>query len=62
MMDDPPFQEEEEEGEEGEGSSEGKVPVLCPVCGAASIRLIEMREESGFYECEGCGATFEEEA
>lgn len=62
MMENPSFEEEEEGWEGEEPSSEGKVPVLCPVCGSASIRLVEMREEVGFYECEECGATFEEEA
>ena len=51
-----PF-EEEEESEEPEGWQE---PVHCPVCGSEFTRLVEMRHEAGFYECETCGATFEE--
>lgn len=62
MMDNPSFEEEEEGWEEEEPSSQGKMPVLCPVCASTSIRLVEMREEVGFYECEECGTTFEEEA
>ena len=57
------WEEEEESGEEGEEemeSSEEEVAVLCPVCGSTSVRLIEIRDHGGFYECEGCGATFEE--
>ena len=36
-------------------------PVHCPVCASGLTRLVEMRYERGFYECEACGATFEEE-
>ena len=53
-------EEWEEEGE-GEESEEGDAVILCPVCGSPSVRLIEAREEGGFYECGGCGATFEEQ-
>ena len=49
----------EEEGEEPQ--EEGKAGVFCPVCGSGSVRLIEMRDETGFYECESCRLTFEEE-
>ena len=53
-----PYPEEEEEWEE---PPEGDAIILCPVCGAAAVRLVEIREEGGFYECESCGATFEDE-
>lgn len=49
-----PFEGEEE-------SEEWHDPVHCPVCGSELTRLVEMRHEAGFYECEACGATFEEQ-
>lgn len=51
-------EEEEEPQEEPQGWTD---PVHCPVCGSDVTRLVEMRHEVGFYECEACGATFEEE-
>lgn len=56
-MPDPFEGEEEEPGEEPEGWEE---PIHCPVCGSELTRLVERRHEAGFYECESCGATFEE--
>lgn len=52
-------EEEEWEEEEEEPAEEAGI-VLCPVCGSPGVRLVEMRDENGFYECEACGATFEE--
>ncbi len=57
-MPDPFEGEEEEEAGEPEGWQE---PIHCPVCGSDVTRLVERRHEAGFYECESCGATFEEE-
>ena len=50
----------EEEGEEWEEEPREEGIILCPVCGSASVRLVEIRDGGGFYECEACGATFEE--
>ena len=55
-----PFPEEEWEEEEEESSFEEEGILLCPVCGSPSVRLVEMRDGGGFYECEACGATFED--
>lgn len=53
-----PFEGEGEEAQEPEGWQEA---IHCPVCGSEFTRLVEMRHEAGFYECEACGATFEEQ-